>query len=80
MLLNIFLHTPNLEAHYLDGLKLKIKKRKFFLPILSNSATRYSEDVTIWLNDMVMGFKPCMGMETYIKVTISNYRKVSFVF
>ena len=35
---------------------------------------------TIWLNDMLMGFKPCMGMETYIKVTISNYRKVGFVF
>ena len=37
-------------------------------------------EYTIWLNHMFMGFKPCMGMETYIKVMISNYRKVGFVF
>ena len=27
-LLNIFLQTPNLEAHYLDGLELKKRKKK----------------------------------------------------
>jgi len=43
-LLNIFLQTPNSEAHYLDCLKLKKKGKN--ISLLSNSATRYFEDVT----------------------------------
>ena len=34
----------------------------------------------IWLNHMLMGFKPCMWMEAIVVATIPNYRKVGFGF
>ena len=37
-------------------------------------------EYTIWLNHMLMGFKPCMGIETYVKAIVSNYNKVGFGF
>ena len=33
----------------------------------------------IWLNHMLMGFKPYMGMETIVIAMIPNYGKVGFV-
>ena len=29
---------------------------------------------------MLMGFNPCMGIETYVKAIVSNYNKVGFGF
>ena len=32
----------------------------------------------IWLNQMLMGFKPCMWMEAIVIAKIPNYGKVGF--
>ena len=40
----------------------------------------FGGEYTIWLNHMLMGFNPCMGIETYVKAIVSNYNKVGFGF
>ena len=35
---------------------------------------------TIWLNHMLMGFKPCMGMDTIVIAMKLNYGKLGLVF